>query len=64
MRLTLDSEVFLQQLCVSLCAELQWKSSDQQVHLDHTVPALHNVKASLVHLSQRRLKHTHIQDDS
>lgn len=58
-RLTLDSEVFLKQLCVLLCVELQRKSSDQQVHLDHPVPALHNVKACLVHLPQRRLKHTH-----
>lgn len=58
-RLTLDSEVLLKQLSVLFCAELQRKSSDQQVYLDYPVPALHNVEAGLVHLPQRCLKHTH-----
>lgn len=58
MRLTLDGQVFLQQLDVVLFGQQGGQSSHQQADLDRRAHVLHHVEASLVHLAQRHLEGT------
>lgn len=54
-RLTLDGEVFLDQLRVLFCGEQGGQPSNQQLHPHRPVLVLHDVEPSLIHLPQRHL---------
>lgn len=61
-RLTLDGQVFLDQLDILLFGQQGGQSPNQQVDLHRSAPVLHDVEPSLVRLTQRQLgkdaKHT------
>ena len=54
--LTLDSQVFLQQVVVLVLVQQRGQSSYEQLHLHAPGPALSHVEASLVHLPQGNLE--------
>ena len=60
LRLTLDGQLFLDQLDVLLSGQQGGQSSNQQVDLHRPLPVRHDVEPSLVHLAQRQLQ-SHVE---